>query len=101
MAALIDDLLHLSRVARADMNLGRVDLSAEARSWTAGAGSRTRPTGPLRHPGGCLGDRRSRLIRTVLQNLIENAWKFTARRNDALIEFGASAPDGADLLLCA
>ena len=29
MAALIDNLLQLSRVSRADMNLGPVDLSAE------------------------------------------------------------------------
>ena len=29
MAALIDDLLQLSRVSRADMNLTRLDLSAE------------------------------------------------------------------------
>ena len=28
------------------------------------------------------------LIRTVLQNLVENAWKFTARRETPTIEFG-------------
>jgi signal transduction histidine kinase len=31
------------------------------------------------------------LIRTVLQNLVENAWKFTAKRQDATIEFGTTA----------
>jgi light-regulated signal transduction histidine kinase (bacteriophytochrome) len=31
------------------------------------------------------------LIRTVVQNLVENAWKFTAKREDATIEFGATA----------
>ena len=30
------------------------------------------------------------LIRTVLQNLVENAWKFTSHRAEALIEFGTT-----------
>jgi PAS domain S-box-containing protein len=33
------------------------------------------------------------LIRTVLQNLLDNAWKFTSRRDDAAIEFGMT-PEG-------
>ena len=35
------------------------------------------------------------LIRTVLQNLLENAWKFTARRDDATIEFGTTPAEDA------
>jgi light-regulated signal transduction histidine kinase (bacteriophytochrome) len=35
------------------------------------------------------------LIRAVLQNLMENAWKFTARQADALIEFGTTPAEGA------
>jgi light-regulated signal transduction histidine kinase (bacteriophytochrome) len=35
------------------------------------------------------------LIRTVLQNLLDNAWKFTSRRDDALIEFGTMPVTGA------
>jgi light-regulated signal transduction histidine kinase (bacteriophytochrome) len=34
-----------------------------------------------------------------VQNLIENAWKFTARRDDAVIEFGTAAPEG-DMVCC-
>ena len=35
------------------------------------------------------------LIRTVLENLLENAWKFTAHRDGAVIEFArAAAEDG-------
>jgi Bacteriophytochrome (light-regulated signal transduction histidine kinase) len=33
------------------------------------------------------------LIRTVVQNLMDNAWKFTSGRDDATIEFGMT-PDG-------
>ena len=37
------------------------------------------------------------LIRSVMQNLIENAWKFTGRRSDAIIEFGTTTADGAGI----
>jgi light-regulated signal transduction histidine kinase (bacteriophytochrome) len=94
MAALIDDLLILSRVSRADMNVRPVDLSAEV----ADVVEELR----LREP-----DRRVRVtteagvwvradrtfIRSVVQNLVENAWKFSARRDDACIEFGTTASD--------
>jgi signal transduction histidine kinase len=39
------------------------------------------------------------LIRTVLQNLVENAWKFTSGQDDALIEFG-TAPAGDAPICC-
>jgi light-regulated signal transduction histidine kinase (bacteriophytochrome) len=39
------------------------------------------------------------LIRTVLENLLENAWKFTARRDDASIEFG-TVPTGDAGICC-
>jgi signal transduction histidine kinase len=35
------------------------------------------------------------LIRAVLENLVENAWKFTARRDDATIEFATATADEA------
>jgi light-regulated signal transduction histidine kinase (bacteriophytochrome) len=35
------------------------------------------------------------LIRTVLENLLGNAWKFTRHRTPAVIEFGATTDDGA------
>ena len=35
------------------------------------------------------------LIRAVLENLVENAWKFTARRDDATIEFATITDDEA------
>jgi signal transduction histidine kinase len=44
--------------------------------------------------GGVLAAGDRGLIRTVLQNLLENAWKFTARTEDATIEFGATMAEG-------
>ena len=37
------------------------------------------------------------LIRTVVQNLVENAWKFTARRDGATIEFATTTADDAGI----
>jgi light-regulated signal transduction histidine kinase (bacteriophytochrome) len=90
MATLIDDLLQLSRVSRTAINLGPVDLSAEVAAIAAelrsdDSGRRVRFA--IQDGIQVTADRS--LIRTVLQNLIENAWKFTShRREDATIEFG-------------
>ena len=98
MSALIDDLLVLSRVSRAAMNLSQVDLSAE---FTAIAGQ-LQSSEPdrrirLRVQDGVTATADRTLIRTVLQNLAENAWKFTSRRDDATIEFGTAAIEDASI----
>src|SRR5260221_676255 len=33
------------------------------------------------------------LLRAVLENLLGNAWKFTAKRSDAIVEFGRTESD--------
>ncbi len=95
MGDLIEGLLTLSRVAREAMHLDRVDLSALAREISGAL---------VRRDGGrvvefriaeglaALGDHR--LIRSALENLLENAWKFTARRAAARIDFGQEASGG-------
>jgi light-regulated signal transduction histidine kinase (bacteriophytochrome) len=89
MGQQIDYLLHLSRISRAELHLQSVDLGLEA----ARIAEEIQRRDPIRHI--CftiqrqvlvLADRR--LIRTVLQNLLDNAWKFTVGRDDASIEFG-------------
>ena len=94
MAALIDDLLLLSRVSRARMDLEPVDLSAEAAAIAAELHARD-PGRAVRFTieGGVrvIADRA--LIRAVLQNLLENAWKFTAHRDGAVIEFARTAAE--------
>jgi PAS domain S-box-containing protein len=100
MATLIDDLLVLSRVSRAGMNLQPVDLSAEA----AAIAGELRSRDPGRQVRFAIEDGirviadRS-LIRTVVQNLLENAWKFTAHRDGAVIEF-ARAPSEEGMVCC-
>ena len=96
MGALIDDLLALSQVSRADMSLGPVDLSAEvtaiAGELQAGEPGR-RVRFAIQDGVWVTADRT--LIRTVLQNLVENAWKYTGKRDGATIEFGATAAEDA------
>jgi PAS domain S-box-containing protein len=94
MAALIDDLLLLSRVSRADMNLTPVDLSAEV----AALADELQTAEPDRRVRFAIQDgiqvtADRALIRSVVQNLLENAWKFTSKREDATIEFGTSTAD--------
>ena len=98
MAALIDDLLLLSRVAAAEMHLQTVDLGA----MVAGIAEELQRGSPDRHvrftvqqPVPARADRS--LISTVLQNLVENAWKFTSGRHGAAIEFAAAPSGDADV----
>ena len=98
MAALIDDLLHLAQVTRAKMNLQDVDLSAEVTAICDQLGARD----PGRQvkvtvQDGVRATADRTLIRSVLDNLLENAWKFTARRDGAAIEFATAPADDAPI----
>jgi PAS domain S-box-containing protein len=96
MATVIDDLLRLSQVSRADLNLVRVDLSAVVVAIADGLRSRDpgrRVSFAIQDGVWVTADRI--LIRAVLENLVENAWKFTVRRDDATIEFATTTHDEA------
>lgn len=95
MAVLIDDMLKLSRLARSEMHLEKVDLSALANS-IAEELQKSYPERSVEFstsPGMfARGD--SRLLQVTLENLLSNAWKFTSRRSDAKIEFGTMRKEG-------
>jgi signal transduction histidine kinase len=87
MGQLIEDLLRLSRVTRAELRRQSVDLSAIAQSIFAELAA------PDRQVEVAVGsDIRAscdpRLLRIVLENLLRNAWKFTRKTAGARIEFG-------------
>lgn len=89
MAALIDDLLQLARVSRAELRVQRVDLSALAAEVVANlrAASPERAVDVVIEPDiVARGDRT--LLMTLLANLLDNAWKYSARRARARIELG-------------
>jgi signal transduction histidine kinase len=91
MGALIDHLLELSRVGRAEIKPGPVDLSALANSILAML-QETEPQRRLEfivEKGiTVLGDQA--LLGQLLENLLGNAWKYTAGKEAARIEFGRS-----------
>jgi PAS domain S-box-containing protein len=87
MGQLIDDLLMLSRLGRADMRLVEVDMLAMARAvWDglATADGRTRIVFRLGHLPASVAD--ASLMRQVWQNLLSNSVKFSAHRDQPVIE---------------
>ncbi|MCE5253029.1 MAG: PAS domain S-box protein [Actinomycetia bacterium] len=91
MAQLIDDLLMLSRVTRAEMWCEPVDLTTVAETIAADL----KATEPGRSVDftiaeGVSAQGDAALLEIVLQNLLSNAWKFTAKHPRATIEFGVA-----------
>ena len=89
MADLIEALLTLSWVTRSEVHRAPLDLSALARAIAA----EMQQGEPKRQAewviqDGLATEGDARLLRAVLENLLGNAWKFTAARAPARIEFG-------------
>jgi signal transduction histidine kinase len=95
MGQLIDDLLNLSRVTRAEMRHEVVNLSDLSQKIAV----ELQETQPGRQVEfviaeglGAHGD--AHLLRVVLENLLGNAWKFTSKHPHARIEFGVTQIEG-------
>lgn len=95
MAELIDDLLNLAHVSRQELRRQDIDLGVMAGNIVE-ALSQAHPgrevkvaVQPRLRTHGDPG-----LVRIALENLISNAWKFTARNPDAAIEIGAGERGG-------
>ena len=98
MAQLIDDLLMLSKVSRLDINRQPVNLSRMAQVITLEL-KQSKPerqvTARIEEDVTVNGD--ARLLRILMENLLANAWKYTGKRQDALIEFGAVYENGENV----
>jgi light-regulated signal transduction histidine kinase (bacteriophytochrome) len=94
MGQLIDDLLTLARVTRSDMQRECVDLSQVA-SRICTHLQQAQPDRPVEFviEMGLAAHGDVRLLQVVLENLLNNAWKFTSGHPLALIEFGAIASE--------
>jgi signal transduction histidine kinase len=95
MRNLIDGLLHMSRLSRAEMQRDVVDLSAIASSIaTALQKSAPERAVDFTIAANVSANGDERLLRAVLENLMTNAWKFTSKRDAARIEFGMTQGNG-------
>ncbi|MBA2693998.1 MAG: PAS domain S-box protein [Rubrobacter sp.] len=95
MSAMVEELLDLSRLTRAEIHTETVDLSELARS----AAASLRRSHPNRRvevivAGGLEAEGDKSLLATALANLMENAWKFTARSPRARVVFGMVEQEG-------
>lgn len=99
MGELIDDLLQLSRLGRSELRKTSVDLS-EAVHTIAEALQAAAPTRAVQWviEDGVRVEADERLMRSLLENLLGNAWKFTAHTAAARIEFGTLTRDGERVL---
>jgi signal transduction histidine kinase len=95
MGRLIDELLGLARVTRAELKIQDVDLSAIAEE-IASALSKAQPERRVRweiEQGIVVrGDRE--LLAIALQNLLDNAWKFTGKIDEGVIRVGMRQEEG-------
>jgi light-regulated signal transduction histidine kinase (bacteriophytochrome)/HAMP domain-containing protein len=95
MGALIDDLLKLARIGRAEMRREPVDLSGMAQDIVAEL-QRTTPERRVEFaiaPGlKAQGD--ARLLRVALENLLGNSWKYTAKQPRPRVEFASVDVNG-------
>lgn len=94
MGELIDDLLELSRVSRAELRRDRANVSEIARQL----GSDLQRREPERKVlfavrDGLVASADSRLVRVLFENLLGNAWKFTSKVPEARIEIGSEERD--------
>jgi len=95
MSTLIETLLRFSRLAHTEIRQDAVDLGEMAggiigglRMTEPGRAARVTIAQGLR----AVGDRE--LLQLALENLLGNAWKYTGKREEAVIEFGAQEIDG-------
>jgi PAS domain S-box-containing protein len=98
MAQLIDDLLNLSRLSRAELRKEWVNLS-EMMAEIAHKQKEQEPERQIeiRIQPDLHAEGDSHLLRAAFQNLFANAWKFTRQQPNPVIEFGQMEKEGANV----
>ena len=90
MNRLIDDMLRLSSVSRQEISRQEVDLNSMLHEIITGLRERDpHRTVEARIHNQLQAEGDGALIRIALENLVQNAWKFTAQNPQALIEIGS------------
>ncbi len=95
MGRLIDDMLKLSRVTRSEFHHETVDLSRMVRDIS----EKLKEEDPVRTVDviireGVFVSGDPTLLKIALENLVNNAWKFTGRKARPQLEFGTTVKEG-------
>ena len=99
MHDLVDGLLQMARLTRAELEREEVDASQLARSVAESLRQREPERAvSFRIQDDVRVNADPRLLRAVLENLISNAWKFTKKHERATIEFGVTSQNGSSAL---
>lgn len=98
MSELIEDLLTLSRITRAEIRRQKVNITQLARE----VAQRIQPVNGTRKvtltvEEGMIAFADYRLVNIVLDNLLANAWKYTSKTQHAEIEVGMKRTDGEEV----
>ncbi len=95
MDSLIEGLLNLSRMSRAPLKLKKLNLSDMAAEMLNDLlEQHPKRTLTVTIKPGMVAKADPVLIRAVLDNLLSNAWKYTAKAAAAIIEVGSSSREG-------
>lgn len=102
MGALIDDMLRLSHITRLEMKFEQMDLSVLTQKIAHTLSEETlgRSVEWVIEDGMQL-KTDTALMSIVMQNLIENAWKYSSKTNKAIIRVGTSERDGSKVFFVA
>ncbi len=95
MAQLIDDLLNLSRISRRELIRGTVDMSKIVKSIEEkliASEAERKVKFSVADNIQVQGD--NQLLKITMENLLNNAWKFTSKRKNTKIEFGVLEKEG-------
>lgn len=94
MNQLLDDLLRLSVISRGELQREKTDMGELATQIVSGL--KSSEPGRVVEFKRCRGLTASgdpRLLQIALSNLLNNAWKFTGRKSEGIIEFGCRDQD--------
>jgi light-regulated signal transduction histidine kinase (bacteriophytochrome) len=90
--------LNLSRLSHGEMRTEKVDLSLIAETVVSGLRKRhPERRVDVKISPGMEATADAGLIHVVLENLLDNAWKFTGKKSQATVEFGVIRKDGKNV----